>query len=72
MRYEDIDRAMMAPCPFCGQQGKYYIKNHWTLKVDEYRYSVECAECGAIYYGAASLNRQEAIVSAVSGWNHRT
>lgn len=27
MRYEDIDRFTMAPCPFCGQQGEYYIED---------------------------------------------
>lgn len=27
MRYEDIDRTAMAPCPFCVQQGEYYIED---------------------------------------------
>lgn len=82
MRYENIDRAAMAPCPFCGQQGEYYIEDitdyhmafyseYWTLEADEYQYSVECAECNAFYCGTASSNREEAIANAVNGWNHR-
>lgn len=82
MRYEDIDRAAMAPCPFCGQQGEYYIEDitdyhmsfypeHWGLEAGEYQYSVECAECNALYYGIASPDREKAIENAVNGWNHR-
>lgn len=82
MRYEDIDRSAMAPCPFCGQQGEYYIEDvtdyhmascpeYWDLKADEYQYSVECAECNALYYGIASSDREKAIENAVNGWNYR-
>lgn len=82
MRYEDIDRSAIAPCPFCGQQGEYYVEDvtdyhmafypeYWDLEADEYQYSVECAECNALYYGTACQNREEAIENAINGWNHR-
>ena len=74
----DIDVSKMAPCPFCGQQGDYYIEDitdyplgYWGLEADEYQYSVECAECNALYYGTASPDREKAIENAVNGWNHR-
>lgn len=78
----DIDMSKMAPCPFCGQQGDYYIKDvteyhmvfyseYWDLEADEYQYSVECAECNATVYGNLSDNEQEAYDSAISSWNHR-
>ena len=44
---------------------------YWGLEAGEYQYSVECAECNALYYGTASPNREEAIANAVNGWNHR-
>ena len=82
MHYEGINRSSIAPCPFCGQQGEYYIEDvteyhmafypeHWGLETDEYQYSVECAECNALYYGVACQNREEAIENAINGWNHR-
>ena len=35
MRYEDIDRSAMAPCPFCGQQGEYYIEDITDYHIDD-------------------------------------
>ena len=82
MRYEDIDRSAMAPCPFCGQQGDYYIEDITDshlgfrpdgayIEADDYQYSVECANCNATYYGNPANSKSKAIENAVNGWNHR-
>ena len=48
-----------------------FYPEYWGLEADEYQYSVECAECNALYYGTASSDREKAIENAVNGWNHR-
>ena len=48
-----------------------FYPEYWGLEADEYQYSVECAECNALYYGTASPDREKAIENAVNGWNHR-
>lgn len=66
----DIGMSNMAPCPFCDQQGDYYIVCLCAGDPD-YQYSVECTDCSATVYGNPSDNEQEAYDSAISSWNHR-
>ena len=76
----EVDRSTMAPCPFCGQQGDYYINDISTyhfhidsgfMEPEEYQYSVECAKCNATYYGDPVDTQQEAYDNVILGWNTR-
>lgn len=69
----EVDRNTMAPCPFCGQQGDYYIgetENRWIV-TEMYQYQVECADCSATVYGDICKTEQEAYDSAILEWNTR-
>lgn len=79
----EVDRNTMAPCPFCGQQGDYYIElskdipmyvtmineTEVTWMPDYYQYQVECANCHATYFGNPANTAQEAYDLAILGWN---
>lgn len=87
VKYNHDNYKDMAPCPFCGQQGDYYIEdvsevtgsdtregepdNVLFCSYDGFTFSVECCNCGAKVYGPLSDSPQEGYDNAIKWWNHR-